>query len=255
MLFDLRGKRRRVVQVVYATLAALFLVGFVGFSIGSDAPGGLFDAFGVGGSGGSGGSLSTEYDDQIDNANEQLAKDPNDTAALLKLAKFEFYKARQGGVSQDQTTGEISVSEDAHTELGNAADAWEKYLKVNKGQPTPVIAAQMVQAYYFLADFGGAAEAQQIVATDQPSSGSYGQLAYYLYASLDIAGGDEAAAKAEGEAPKAQRSEIKKQLGQIRKQAVKLKKQQAKAQKNAPPPTTPGADPLQSPFGAPGTTP
>ncbi len=35
MLFDLRGKRRRLVQVVYATLAALFLIGFVGFSIGS----------------------------------------------------------------------------------------------------------------------------------------------------------------------------------------------------------------------------
>jgi hypothetical protein len=252
VLFDLRGKRRRVVQVVYATLAALFLVGFVGFGIGSDGVGGFADVF----SGeSSGGSLSSQFDDQIDNANAQLAKDPNDTAALLKLSKFESYKARQGGVTQDQTTGAISVSEDAHTELGNAADAWEKYLKVNKGQPSPVIAAQMVQAYYFLADFGGAAEAQQIVAADQPSSGSYGQLAYYLYASLDIAGGDQAATKAKAEAPKAQRSEITKQLGQIRKQAVKLKKQQAKAQKNAPPPTTPGADPLQNPFGAPGTTP
>ncbi len=57
------------------------------------------------------------------------------------------------------------------------------------------------------------------------------------------------------EAPKPQRGEIEKQLGEIRKQAVKLKKQQAKAQKNAPAPTTPGADPLQSPFGAPGATP
>ena len=35
----------------------------------------------------------------------------------------------------------------------------------------------MVQAYYFLTDFGGAAEAQRIVAADQPSSGAYGQLA------------------------------------------------------------------------------
>jgi hypothetical protein len=253
VLFDLRGKRRRVVQVVYATLAVLFLVGFVGFGIGSDGAGGFADVF-SGGSGG-GGSLSTEYDDQIDNANQQLAKDPNDTAALLKLSKYEFYKARQGGVTQDETTGAISVSEDAHSALGNAADAWEKYLKVNKGRPSPVIAAQMVQAYYFLTDFGGAAEAQRVVAADQPSSGSYGQLAYYLYASLDIAGGDQAADKAEAEAPKPQRGEIKKQLGQIRKQAVKLKKQQEKAQKNAPPPTTPGADPLQSPFGAPGTTP
>ena len=85
------------------------------------------------------------------------------------------------------------------------------------------------------------------MAEDQPSSGAYNQLAYYLYASLDISGGDQAADKAVAEAPKSQRSEIKKQLEQIRKQAVKLKKQQAKAQKNAPPPTTPGRRPAPEP--------
>ena len=251
MLFDIRGKRRRVVQVVYGTLAALFLLGFVGFGIGSDVSGGFADLFN---SGGTGGSLTSQYDDQIDNANERLAKDPNDTAALLKVSKFEFYKARQGGVSQDETTGAISISDDAHTSLGNSVDAWEKYLKVSKGDPSPAIAAQMVQAYYFLNDFAGAAEAQRVVATDQPSSGSYGQLAYYLYASLNISEGDQAADKAEAEAPKAQRKQLKQDLEQIRKQAVKLKKQ-AKAQKDTPPPTTPGANPLQSPFGAPQTTP
>jgi hypothetical protein len=247
VLFDLRGKRRRLVQVVYATLAALFLVGFVGFSIGSDAPGGLFDAFGVGGSGDSGGSLSDTYDEQIDAANAQLAKDPNDAAALLKLSKFEFYKARQG-VTQDQTTGEISVSEDAHTELGLSVDAWEKYLRVNKGEPNASIAAQIVQAYYFLNDFGGAAEAQQIVTEDQPSPGAYNQLAYYRYASFDISGGDKAAQQAVAEAPKSQRNQVEKQFEQIRKEAVKLKKQLAKSQKNAPPATSPGG-PLQDPFG------
>jgi hypothetical protein len=248
VLFDLRGKRKRLVQVSYAALAAIFLVGFVGFSIGSgNAPGGLFDAIGLGGNGGSGGSLSGQYDDQIDNANQQLAANPKDTAALLKLSKYEYYKAKQG-VTQDQTTGAISVSEDAHTELGKAVDAWEKYLKVNKGKPSPAIASQIVQAYYFLSDAGGAAEAQRIVASNQPSAGAYGQLAFYLYFAGNISGGDKAASKAEAEAPKAQRSQVKQQLEQIRTQAVKVKKQQAKAQKNAPSPTTPGASPLQSPF-------
>jgi hypothetical protein len=251
VLFDLSGKRRRVVQVVYATLAALFLVGFVAFGIGSDVSGGFADLFS---SGSSGGSVSSQFDDQIDAANEQLAKDPNDSAALLKLSKYQYFKAKQG-VTQDQTTGEISVSEDAHTELGKSVDAWQKYVKVNKGKPSAGDAAQIVQAYYFLNDFGGAAEAQRIVAADQPSSGAYGQLAYYLYASLNISGGDEAASKAEAEAPKAQRGEIKQQLAQIRKQAVKAKEQLAKAQKNAPPPTTPGANPLQSPFGGVGAAP
>jgi hypothetical protein len=255
VLFDLRGKRKRVVQVSYALLAAIFLVGFVGLGIGSggNSAGGIFDVFGLGGDGG-GGSLSGQYDAQIDNANERLATDPKDTAALLKLSKYEYYKAKQG-VTQDQTTGEISISEDAHTELGKSVDAWEKYLKVNKGKPNAAIAAQIVQAYYFLSNAQGAAEAQRIVASNQPSSGSYGQLAFYLYFAGSISEGDRAANKAEAEAPKSQRSQVKQQLEQIRTQAVKAKKQLAKAQKNAPSPTTPGANPLQSPFGGVGTSP
>jgi len=255
VLFDLRGKRKRVVQVSYALLAAIFLVGFVGLGIGGggNSAGGIFDAIGLGGDG-SGGSLSDQFDDQIDNANKQLATDPKDTAALLKLTKYEFYKAKQG-VTQDQTTGAISVSEDAHTELGKSVDAWERYLRVNKGKPNPGIAAQIVQAYYFLNDAQGAAEAQRIVAEDQPSSGSYGQLAAYLYASLDISGGDQAAKKAISKAPSSARENTKQDLDRIRKFYVKAKKQQAKAQKNAPSATTPGASPLQSPFGGVGSAP
>ncbi len=178
------------------------------------------DAFGVGGSGDTGASLSSQYDDQIESANEQLAKDPKDTAALLKLSKYEFYKAKEG-ITQDETTGQLSVSEDAHTELGNAADAWEKYLKVNKGQPSATIATQMVQAYYYLGDAQGAADAQRIVAEDQPNSGGWDDLAYYLYLAGDISGGDQAADRAVAETPKAQRSQLEQDLEQIRTEAVK----------------------------------
>ena len=251
MLFDLRGKRRRVVQVVYATLAALFLVGFVGFGIGSDGVGGFADVF----SGeSSGGSLSSQYDDQIDNANEQLAKDPKDTAALLKLSKYEFYKAKEG-ITSDESTGELSVSEDAHTELGSAADAWEKYIEVNKGKPNSAIATQMVQAYYYLGDAQGAAEAQRIVAESDPNSGGWDDLAFYLYLAGDISGGDKAADRAISESPKAQRSQLEQDLEQIRTEAVKEKKRLAKAQKDAPSTTTPGDNPLQNPFGGAGTAP
>jgi hypothetical protein len=253
VLFDLRGKRKRAVQVVYAGLALIFLVGFVGFSIGSgNAPGGLLDAIGLGGNSNSGGSLSTQFDDQINAANAQLAKHPNDPTVLQRLAKYEYFKGKQG-VSQDQTTGQVSVSQDAHAELGHSADAWEKYLKVNKGKPDPGTAAYMVQAYFLLNDASGAAQAQRIVAEKTPSAGSYGQLAFYLYAAFDIPAGDAAAKKAESLAPKAQRKQISSQLDAIRKQAVKVKKAQAKAQakaqKNAPAPTAPGANPLQNPFG------
>ena len=117
MLFDLRGKRKRVVQVSYVLLAAIFLVGFIGLGIGGggNSAGGIFDAIGLGGNG-SGGSLSGQYDDQIENANEQLANDPKDTAALLKLSKYEFYKAKYG-ISTDPNTG----ADDAKSRIPNAS--------------------------------------------------------------------------------------------------------------------------------------
>jgi hypothetical protein len=250
VLFDLRGKRKRMVQVVYLGLAVIFLVGFVGFSIGSgNAPGGLFDALGLGGNGGSGGSLSSQFDDQINAAEKRLAKNPKDPQALLNLSKYEYFKGKQG-VTQDPNTGAPVTSGDARTELGKAVDAWAKYVKLVKGKPSSSGATQIVQAYFLLNDAAGAAPAQKIVAEDRPSSGAYGQLAFFYYYAGDIQAGDAAAKKAESLASGSQRKTTKDQLASIRKQAVKLKKQQAKAAKNAPPPT-PGANPLQSPFTGP----
>ena len=45
MLFDLRGKRKRLVQVIYASLALLMGGGLVLFGIGGEVSGGLLDAF------------------------------------------------------------------------------------------------------------------------------------------------------------------------------------------------------------------
>jgi hypothetical protein len=254
VLFDLRGRRRRVVQVVYGLLAAAFLIGFVFFGIGTSGGGGISDLL----SGGGGGSTTSQFDDQIDAANDQLAKDPKDTAALLKLAENQWFKAKSG-ISQDETTGQVSVSDDAHTDLGQAADAWADYLKFNKGKPDPGVASLMVQVYLLLNDPGGTVKAQEIVAEDRPDQNSYGSLALYQYYAGDIAAGDAAAAKAIALAPKAQRKQLQTQFDQSHDRAVKAKKQQAKAQKqaqkNGSPGTTPGTAPLQSPFGGTGATP
>ena len=69
---------------------------------------------------------------------------------------------------------------DAHTALGESADAWAKYLKLQQGKPDAGVAAQVVNAFMFLDDASGAAKAQQIVAADQPSQNTYGNLALYL---------------------------------------------------------------------------
>ena len=70
--------------------------------------------------------------------------------------------------------------------------------------------------YVFLNDASGAAKAQQIVAADQPSQNSYGNLALYLYSAGDIRRGDAAAKKAVSLAPKSLRKQVKQQLDQIR---------------------------------------
>lgn len=255
MLFDLRGKRRRLVQVVYSLLAASFVIGFVFFGIGTGGGGGLSDLFG----GGGGGSTSSQFDDQIDAASQQLSANPRNTAALLRLAENEWFKAKSG-VEQDPNTGQITgISDEAHTDLGQSADAWAKYLKYNKGKADAGVAAEMVQVYSLLNDPSGAVEAQRIVAVKTPSQNSYGSLAIYLYFAGEIAGGDAAAKKALDLSPKVQRLQVKNQLDQIRQQALKDKKRQAKAQKqaqkNPSAGTAPGTPPLQSPFGGTGVAP
>jgi len=247
VLFDLRGKRRRLVQVVYSLLAASFLIGFVFLGIGTGGIGSLSDLFG----GGSGASTSSQFDSQISTAQAQLKMDPKDTAALLKLAENEWFKAKSG-VSQDPNTGQISgISADAHTALGQSADAWAKYLKVNKGKPDAGVANEMTQVYVLLNDASGAAKAQQVVAADQPNQNTYGTLALYLYAGGNIGAGDAAARKSVSMAPKSVQTQVKQQLDQTRAQAVKLKKQQAKAQKKAQNSPNPSGEPLTSPFSTP----
>jgi hypothetical protein len=259
MLFDLRGKRRRLVQVSFAMLALLFLVGFLGFGIGvGGGPGGIFDALGISNSSNSSGSANAIYQDHIDKANEKLAKNPDDTQALLTVANNEFNLAKSG-VTVDPNTGQpTGISNDAHTNLGQAADAWSKYLKVNKGKPDVTTAFTMVNAYVLLGDASGAAKAQAIVAQDQPSANSYGQLAFFQYLAGDISGGDASRDKALSEAPKSQQKAIKTQMDQARKQGLKIQQQQQQLKKQAKKgggkSTTPGTNPLQNPFGGLGSS-
>jgi hypothetical protein len=86
MLFDLRGRRRRAVQVTYLMLALLMGGGLVLFGIGGSVSGGLIDAF-KGGGGGS--STDSALEDRVDKAEERLAANPQ-----LLLARHEPARER-----------------------------------------------------------------------------------------------------------------------------------------------------------------
>jgi hypothetical protein len=248
MLFDLgSGKKKQVVRVVYAFLAVIFLVGFVGFSIGSGgSPGGILDAIGLGNGSGGSGSVSSQFDDQISNAETRLQASPKDEAALLKLARYQYLKG-QAELSVDQSTGQPVVTDTSRSDIGQAVDDWERYLKVAGDNPNIEVATQLVQGYYLLGDAAGAARTQKLVVADQPNSGNYGQLAFFLYASGDIKGGDAAADEAVSAAPQSQKKGLQKQLDGLRKQAQAVLKQQRKQQQTTPSGGT-GTSPLQDPF-------
>ena len=242
MLFDLRsGKRRRVVQVVYGGLAASFLIGFVFFGIGSGGIGSISDLFG----GGSGSSTSSAFDTQINNAKDQLKKDPQNEQALANLASYE-YQAGRTGITQPTTGAPPEVSDDAQAALNEAVDAWTRYLKVAK-KPDAILASSMAQAYVFLDDPVGAVRAQRIYADAQPNANTIGQLALYLYAAGQFAAGDKAAKEAVAKSPKATAKQIEAQLASIKTRAQKFAKAQKAAAKTQPG-KGPSSSEVQDPF-------
>ena len=232
MVFDLRGRRKRVVQVVYAILAFLMaasLLTVVG-------PVSVGDIFGTGG----GGDPSSSLDDQAQRIETRLKKDPDNEALLLALVRTR-YSAGNTLVEVDPSTGQQSITPEAQEEYTKAADAWLRYLRTSPEQPNPNVAQQAAGALFTLASISStaaeaetnladAAKAQAIVAEARPSVGTLSTLAYYSYAALDFKQGDAAAKQAATEATsKAQRRSIETQLAAIRKRAKKFEEQQQKA--------------------------
>jgi hypothetical protein len=257
MLFDLRGKRKRVIQVIYATLAGLMAIGLVGFGIGSDASGGLFTC-----------------NDPQQSANEDLAKRADELQAQLRQSPkdeglwLELVRARvQAGNSeseQNPQTGQLTYSEDGIRQLEKASTAWDSYLKLKPKNPEPGVAILIAQSDFALAqgrtdlnlavaDLEAAAEAQRIFAEARPSQGTLAQLAQYQYLSGNFKAADRSAKRALADADQSQRSALKDQFEQyekIGKQLDKELKRLAKAQKQQPG----GANPLENPLGGLGSS-
>jgi hypothetical protein len=229
MLFDLSsGRRKRVVQVVYATLAILMGGSLVLFGIGSDAPGGILDALGLGSN--STNDSDPRYEQQIEDAESTLETDPENPAALLELAR---YKALTGQAivaeNTDPETGAVQSVPEAESNFNDAADAWNRYLETKPAKPDPTVAATMVQAFVAVGDAEGATKAQEIFAAEQNVPSAYANLALYAYSAFDFKTGDEASDKAVQLSEPADRKEMRKQLDDLAERARKFKKQEDKA--------------------------
>ena len=213
MLFDLRGRRRRAVQVTYLFLALLMGGGLVLFGVGGSVSGGLLDAF-KGGGGGS--SLDSALQDKVKKEEERLAKNPQN-AAVLQLLIRDYYSL----ATSQRESGTIGFPDDAKDELRKADDYWQRYIKAVPGEPSPEAARYALQVY----DVGAlnkpkeAAKAAAILARDSNDVASYLRLVAYAARAKDTRTADLATKKAVDLAPKAQRKQVEQQAEALKKQA------------------------------------
>lgn len=216
MLFDLQGRRKRLIRVIYVLLAVSFLGGFLFFGVGTGGnslfdSGSFLDVLGGGGGSGSGG--------QIKKYEKRVSQNPNDQKSYEQLITIQFQIARSPK-NYNQQTGQ--PTKDGVKELSKLAQYYESYLKTRpkpKRVPTAVALAA-VQSYVGLGRFGKAADAQSGVVDSKPTSNNFYQLALLAYQAGQSRRGDLAGQQAVARAPKSHRKQVKKQLAQVKKQVL-----------------------------------
>lgn len=230
MVFDIRGRRKIAVKVVYAILAvlmglSLFLV------VGPLNLGELFNS--TSGSA----EAAKPFEEQAERLEVKLRKEPEDPQLLMSLARAQ--------VSAGNSTLSAEPSEDdlvkALQQYQQASSTWAEYLKATN-EPNAGIAQLMAPALLTLAETSrtypkaqsnieAASDAQKIVAEQRPTLNSLSTLALYTYFTGDFA----AAEKAQAEAKKKTRAkfeaeELDKQLDEVKKRAQKYTQERKKAE-------------------------
>lgn len=241
MLFDLQGKRRRLVQAVYLTLAILMGGGLVLFGIGSDAQGGLLD----GCSDQAGSDSGSGLEQRLEDAQAAARANPTDETALADVVRANYQLATE---SADPTTGQFTP--EGMSRLDAADAAWQEYLAQDPDPPDDSLAGLLVQAYgpTGLNDPEAGAEAAGIVASERPSANAYIQLAQLAALAGQTRKAELAGDKAVELAPKDDREALAKQIEQV------IKAEPPAEASGGAPETAPGATP-EAPGGAGGGQP
>jgi hypothetical protein len=224
MLFDLTGRgRRKTVKIIYTGLAAIFLLGFVGFGVGTGlggggGGGGLAEIFGEGKSGG-----SVDYSTQLKKAQQLTISQPNNPAAWSGLIHYAVLQAGTGD-NYIRTGTQEGFSPKAQPLLKQIQTAWQRYLKLTPHNPSSELAAEVRRIY--LAP-GGLSNPQELVklwkiaiASQPPSATLQYQLAEAAYAAKDIKEGERAAKQAIKLAPAGERTILQNYLSRAKALAV-----------------------------------
>jgi hypothetical protein len=226
MLFDLKGKRRRAIQVTYVGLAVAMAGGLILFGIGGGVSGGLVNALN-GGSGGQGGGGNSIIQGRIDQDNKTLRANPSDENALKDLVRSNYQLA---AAQADPNSGRFAPA--AQAPLHAADAAWQRYVGLNLAKPDDTLAGLMVQAY---SELGlnqplNASHAAEIVAAARPSAQASLVVTRYAALAGDHRVADLAGDKAVALAPPDKVDAVKNLVAQVK----------APPPQQPPPPPGPG---------------
>ncbi|HWT89903.1 MAG TPA: hypothetical protein VN179_02190 [Solirubrobacterales bacterium] len=237
MLFDLRGRRRNAIKIVYAVLAILMGASLF-LTVGPFSIAEIFN------DGGTAGNPAEPYEEQSERLEAKLRKDPDNPDLLMALTRAQINTGNNLVSIEDNrervmTLGSVQAYQQAY-------DTWTKYLKATD-EPAPGLAQLVAPAMLSLAETSrslqearrnitAAAEVQELAAELRPTINAYSTLAYYTYFTGDFAAAEAARKKAEKLAKsKAEVEAVAQQLDEFRKRAkqfdkeVKRSEQQAKA--------------------------
>lgn len=227
MVFDIRGRRRHVVKVVYAILAILMAASLFLVT-------GAINLNSIFGTASTGESAVSSFEKQAENIEAKLAKSPGDEDLLASLTRTRINTANAmitNGVSDE------SGIEEVKQQLALASEDWSEYVKATS-EPSPGLAIQVAPSLFRLAELstGGAAEvlenvkaaveAQEIVTDARPSLNSWSTLAFYTLFTQDYKAAEHAKEEAAKFAnTKFERESFENQYDEVEKNAKEFGKE------------------------------
>lgn len=223
MLFDLKGKRKRLVQVVYLGLAILFGGGLVLFGVGGNVSGGLIDAFK-----GTGSADTSAFGDLVERAERRAAANPRKPEVWLDVLRAQFNLASSPEGS-DAETGQLT--DRGQQAIIEVAQAWERYLRLKPKEIDSSAASFAALAYGALQDYDKAVETQGLSVESRPSANGYFQLADFAYRAGKVEAGDRAAKEAVRRTPSDQRNTVRSLIKDTKKQGAEFAKALKEAKK------------------------
>jgi hypothetical protein len=249
MLFDIRGRRKNVIRVVYACLALLMGASLF-VAVG---PFNIAEFFGSG----SGSSAAEITEEQAERIEKQLVKSPNDPDLLLRLTRTRI-SAGQALAEQNPATGTFTPTQESIEQYELAKGAWSRYAKQVGAEVNPAVAGLVATTFFTVAEnsselgaieenIAAATKAQRAAAEASPNLNTLSTLAIFEYFNGEFEKGDETAKKAAAEATsKSQHKAAEKQLASTRKSAEAWQKRRKKAAKQQ---AKAGKEQLENPLG------